>query len=213
VSDKDVLRIPEGELVNLRRWSPDSLAGRGTGAERRAANQPGSRPEDPAHAETARVREIAIRQGYAEGRALAQQEAARIQQIADALQSAAAEVERNFAEELMSLAIDLARHVLRAEIAASHDPLLAIVREVLAMTPESMGARELMLHPDDVGVIRDRLGDDQHLGSWRIVPDASVGRGGCRLVSKSRDIDASLATRWQRALQRLGRHDAVDSKA
>jgi flagellar assembly protein FliH len=213
VSGNDTLKIPEDELVNLRRWSPNSLAGRGARAERRAANQPSAQAVDPAHVEAARMRELAVLQGLAEGRAAAQQEVAGMQAIASALQSAASEVERSFAEELMSLAIDLARHVVRTEITTNHEALLALVREVLgAAAPDASAARDLLLHPDDVELVRSHLGDDQHLGTWRIVADASVGRGGCRLVSKSRDVDATLATRWQRALQRLGRNDPLELK-
>ena len=209
MSDKDFLKMPDTELATLRRWSPNSLADRGPGAERRAANQPAARAEG--QSETTRARELAVRQGYAEGHALAAAEAARLQGIAAALQEAVAHLERDFADEIMALAIELARHVVRTEIASSSAPLLAAVREVLAAAPEALGARELCLHPDDVDLVRRELGDEEHLGAWRITADASVGRGGCRLTSKSRDIDATLTTRWQRALQRLGRDDPLET--
>jgi flagellar assembly protein FliH len=204
--------MPDGELGSLRPWNPNSLADRRTG-ERRAANQPGARPESPAQQEIARARELAVRQGYAEGQALAAQQAARLQGIATALQAATLELERDFGEDLLSMALDLARHILRTEIATNHEPLLTAVREVLAAAPEALGARELMLNPQDVELVKAELGGEQHLGSWRIIADPSIERGGCRLVSKSRDIDATLATRWQRALQRFGRQDPLEPKA
>jgi flagellar assembly protein FliH len=210
VSKIDSLKIPDAELGSLRPWSPNSLARRGPGAERRAANQPGGRPMSAEETDLARAREQAVRQGYAEGRALAAQQAARLQSIAAGLQSAAGELERDFAEELMALALELARHILRTEITASHEPLLATVREVLAAAPETLGGRELLLHPEDVALVNDQLGGEPHLGAWRIIPDASVSRGGCRLIAKSRDVDATLATRWQRAMQRLGRSDPLE---
>jgi len=213
VSEKDFLKIPDAELGGLRPWNPNSLAKRGAGAERRAANQPGSRPMTADEAELARVREQALRQGYAEGRALAVQQAAQLQSIAAGLQAAAGDLERDFGEELMAFALDLARHIVRTEITVTHEPLLATVREVLAAAPETLGARELMLHPDDVNLVRDQLGAEAHLGAWRITPDPSVGRGGCRLVAKSRDVDATLAARWHRAMQRLGRSDPLDPPA
>ena len=210
MSEKDFLKIPDAELGGLRPWNPNSLAQRGPGAERRAANQQGGRAMSADEIELARVREQAVRQGYAEGQALAAQQAARLQSVAAAVQNAAGEVERDFAEELIGFAIDLARHIVRTEISSTHEPLLATVREVLAAAPETLGARELLLHPEDIALVRDQLGTEQHLGAWRITPDASVGRGGCRLIAKSRDVDATLTARWHRAMQRLGRSDPLE---
>jgi len=210
VEKVDSLSIPKEELVGVRRWSPNSLAERGPGAERRAANQAGGPRGDPAQAELALAREEAIRQGFASGRELALEQAARLRSIATGLQDAAALAEQDLAEAVLRLGIDLARNVIRSELQSHPEALLACVRDALSGAPEVFGTFELLLHPEDVEIVRTALEGETHLGNWRIIPDPGVGRGGCRLTSRSGDIDATLATRWRQALAQLGREDPLE---
>jgi flagellar assembly protein FliH len=52
--------------------------------------------------------------------------------------------------------------------------------------------------------VRAHVGDEAP-GAWRIVEDHRVEPGGCRVVSPTCEVDATLATRWKRVVEALGR--------
>ncbi len=220
MTELDAIRMPEESLKNLRRWSPDALPARASGSERRAANQAGSAAEsatmaaaEPPRPDPAVLRQIheeAARQGYIEGKALAEREIARMNALVEDLTQWVRQAEAQCGEDLLQLALGIARQVLRTELSLNHDTMLALVREVIDATPESPGRRSLHLHPTDAERVREALGTALEHGSWQVVSDPAIAAGGCRVSSKICDVDATLATRWQQAMQTLGRDDALD---
>ncbi len=228
MTELDAIRMPEESLKNLRRWSPDALTARGPGAERRAANQPATPSDIQRHAPAAaattapaapaqpdplvlrQMHEEASRQGYIEGKALAEREIARMNAVVEDLQQWVRQAEAQCAEDLLRLALGIARQVIRTELLLNPEATLRLVREVVDSAPESPGRRSLHLHPDDAGRVSEAMGSALEAGSWQLVPDASISAGGCRLSSKICDVDATLATRWQQAMQTLGRNDPFE---
>jgi flagellar assembly protein FliH len=67
----------------------------------------------------------------------------------------------------------------------------------------------LLVHPADAALIRKAAEDDSALAAlpWKIVEDAHIERGGCRLETPTTEVDATLETRWRRVLASLGRDD------
>ena len=65
-----------------------------------------------------------------------------------------------------------------------------------------------MLNPLDQDLVATYLGETDKIGNWRLVADPSVEAGGCRIITRSCDIDATMKTRWLRAMQTIGRTDA-----
>ena len=63
---------------------------------------------------------------------------------------------------------------------------------------------QLCLNPGDVDIVRRHLGDELDANHWRISEDPRVDPGGCRVVTADGTIDATLGTRWKRALATLG---------
>ena len=56
-----------------------------------------------------------------------------------------------------------------------------------------------------IKAVREGIGEELDKGGWRLVEDASVGRGGCKIDTASNQIDAQAATRWARLTQALGK--------
>jgi flagellar assembly protein FliH len=224
MTELDAIRMPEESLKNLRRWNPDALTARATGTERRAANQQPGRegaqgrapapepapapPPQPDPLVFRQLHEEASRQGYIEGKALAEREIARMNAVVEDLQQWVRQAEAQCADDLLRLALGIARQVVRTELTLNPDATLTLVREVIDAAPESPGRRSLHLHPADAERVIEAMGSALDAGTWQVVPDASISPGGCRLASKICDIDATLATRWQQAMQTIGRNDA-----
>ncbi len=105
---------------------------------------------------------------------------------------------------MLELALEVARQVLRADVGARREGLLAVVREALATMPQPAGAPQLALNPGDVDTVRAHLGDELQSGGFRIVEDHRIEPGGCRITATSCEVDATMATRWRRVVAALG---------
>lgn len=152
--------------------------------------------------------QIGKRTGYAEGQSAAQAEAARIGQAADNLDQALREFDQQVADELIALAVEIARQVVRREITARPDAILAIVGEALAQLPHQHAA--IHLNPADASLVRSCLGDALAHAGHRILEEPAMKPGDCLLESGGSQIDATTATRWRRVIENLGMSAAWD---
>jgi flagellar assembly protein FliH len=164
-----------------------------------------------------RLREEAQQQGYntgyedghgeglAAGRAEAEQENALLQQIAQQFSSEAGRANEVVADEMLNLALDLAKAMLKSSLAIKPELVLPVVSEAIRYLPSLQQPALLFLHPEDAVIVRSHMADEIEKGGWRIAEDTTMERGGCRVETASNQIDASLATRWQRLADSLGK--------
>ena len=148
-------------------------------------------------------------QGLAEGRAAGlaavQAQAAQLQTLALALPAALQLAQDSVADDLLALALDIARQVLGQALAAQPQAILAVVHELLQAEPSLSGAPQLLLHPDDAALVKELLADDLKAAGWRVRPDAQMARGGCRVTAHSGERDATVQARWERVSAALAR--------
>jgi flagellar assembly protein FliH len=146
--------------------------------------------------------------GYAAGAAEARREAERLRAIADAAATIAAAAERELAGDVLDLALEVARQILRADARVRRDALLGVVREALGALPQAVNAPALALNPGDVELVRAQIGDELAANGCRIIEDFRIEPGGCRVSSAACEVDATLATRWKRVVATLGKDTA-----
>jgi flagellar assembly protein FliH len=162
------------------------------------------------HQEADRVREEARRDGYqagyAAGQAAAQAEANRLASAASSLTQALAEFDQQVADELVALAMEIARQVVRGELSARQDVILNVVHEALSQLPHQHAT--VFLHPDDASLVRSYAGDTLAHAGHRVLEEPRLNPGDCLLESGSSQVDATLATRWRRVIETLGLTDA-----
>jgi flagellar assembly protein FliH len=147
--------------------------------------------------------------GLAEGRAAGLEqavlEAARIARLADAFSTEVARADEAIAQQVLDLALDLARAMLHSTLAAQPERVIPVVREAVRYLPVVQQPALLFLNPDDALLVRERIGDELEKMGWQISDDALLDRGGCRVETASNQIDSTLPTRWQRLLAALGK--------
>lgn len=144
-------------------------------------------------------------EGYAAGLAQAQEQAQALRTLLLALPAALRVAEREVADDLLTLALDIARQVVRHALPAEPQAMLTLVRELLHTEPALSGTPRLLLHADDVALVQQHLADDLQTAGWRIRTDPTITRGGCRVHAASGSLDATLETRWERVAAALGR--------
>ena len=150
-------------------------------------------------------------EGHAAGLATVQAQAGQLQALTLALPAALRLAESSVADDLLALALDIARQVLGQALAAEPQAILAVVHELLQVEPALSGAPQLLLHPDDAALVKEHLADDLKSAGWRLRADAHITRGGCRVLASSGERDASQETRWERVAATLARNPSPPS--
>jgi flagellar assembly protein FliH len=188
-------------------WRLDALAGEGDG---QGAEPPP--PVRPPEEELARIREEAHAQGHAAGHAsglaAGAQQIAELSRLLGRLREVMEEHEQALASDVVGLAVELSRQILRQTLQVHPEVVLPVVREAIASLPQGSQHQRLLLHPDDAVLVRSVLDAGQLTPApWRIVEDARLERGGCRIETSTSELDASLASRWKAVIAALGREE------
>jgi len=152
-------------------------------------------------------RETGFKQGYdggfSEGKAVAGNEARQLHELTVQLEQALAKLDAEIAEELMSLAVELARKIIQHTLAVEPEALVSAIRAVLQTLPQSRA--QIHLNPDDIALAHGYLGEVLDQAGHVLIEDETVSRGGCRVETPGAQIDATMETRWQRTIEALGR--------
>jgi len=145
----------------------------------------------------------------------ADQEAAQRLQTAQALlrrvEESMQQLQQDAAREVLHLACDVARQVVRQELRSQPQALLPVVREALDMLAQDQRPARVRLHPDDLAALQavwpaaqDDAGAAQPQRPIHWQADARLARGDVCVECAGTHIDARVEKRWQRATAALG---------
>ena len=147
-------------------------------------------------------------QGYAEGAEAGQREAAaeleQLRQVAANFGDAIAQADETIARDVLDLALRLARGMVRTGFDVRPELILSVVRDAIDQLPVLQQPAVLTLHPQDAELVRHGMAEELTKGGWRIVENASIARGGCKVETATNQIDAQAAARWNRLTHALG---------
>lgn len=190
--------IPKEQLSAYQRWELDSLE----------ESAPASTVPLPTAEEVENIHRQAHQEGFAagyqEGRAQANAELARLAQLMASLDGALAHFDAEVSKNLLALALDVAKQMLRETLKIRPELVLPVVQEAVNSLPPSGQHPHLRLHPDDAQLVRTLLADELNHYHWKIIEDARLARGGCRVETANSEVDASLESRWKRVLAAFG---------
>ncbi|VTU20470.1 flagellar assembly protein FliH [Variovorax sp. RA8] len=144
-------------------------------------------------------------EGLATGLAAASAHAEQLRALAATLPAALRRAESELADAILTLALDVARQVVHRTLRAEPEWVLPLVQDLLHAEPALQGEPRLLLHPDDVALVKSSLGNELQIAGWQVRPDDTLARGGCRVQSASGEMDASLETRWKSVTAALSR--------
>ncbi len=191
--------IPQEELAGCERWILPAVQA----LSRHAPSGPGL----GANLLTAGQIEQVQRQAYEEGFALGRREGLaagqtelhaqvqRLDQMMRALSMPFEKLDQQVEQELLLLTTTLLRQLVRRELKSDPGQIVAVVREAMASLPVASRNARLYLHPEDAVLVRDALAISDAERPWRIMEDPVLTRGGCRVVTDTSSIDASVETR------------------
>lgn len=220
--------IPKEQQSAYQRWEMTSFGDErpSTQARRAAMPEPKPKPVDivphvalPTIEELEAIREQARAEGYAEGlqegRAAGYVDGARAGQIeaegelenlraiAAGFSDAVVQADETIAHDVLELALRLARGMVRTAFEVRPELILPVVQEAIGYLPVLAQPATLTLHPEDAEIVRQAMGQELIKGGWRIVDDAGMARGGCKVDTASNQIDAQAQARWARLTHAL----------
>lgn len=203
--------IPREELGEVQPWQPDRF---GSPRVRPSAERPEQRvtTEQDWLDRVQAASQEGYEQGYRDGLAALEdfkkshcaQVSASLGELVRNFDDQWARLEHSMAQSLTRSVVLLARQVLRTELATRPELVGDVVSEALRTT--LMNARHVVVrvHPEDLPLVAQGAGDILQSRGARLLADASVARGGCRVESDAGLIDATIQARWARAVQRMG---------
>jgi flagellar assembly protein FliH len=149
----------------------------------------------------------AFEQGLAEGREAGRAEVrAQVERLSGMFYDLAKpfeELDTEVERELLTLAMALARQIVRRELKTDPTQIIGIIREAIAALPVAAREVRVHLHPEDAAVVREHLAPTENERAWSIIEDPVMARGGCQISSATSRIDARLETRLGGILSEL----------
>lgn len=113
-------------------------------------------------------------------------------------------LEQQLAGRIAGVALELARQVVRTELRQSPELVVEVAEQALGALLASARQVIVRLNPDDHALAQAQLSEVLAARGARLVPDASVQRGGCLVESDIAVVDATVEARWARAAAALG---------
>ncbi len=196
MSQRKVISQPPAD--QLEPWLPpavENAAGKSVVSARRrpvTASQLESVHKQAYEDGFARGREEGFARGLADGAA---QGEARLVTLLKSLARPLEDLDERVEEALVSLAMSVARHLVRRELKSEPGQIVAVVREAVSALPLNSQVVHLYLHPEDATLVRETLSVHDGATPWHIVEDPVLTRGGCRVVTETSQIDASVEQR------------------
>jgi flagellar assembly protein FliH len=193
--------IPKEQLSAYQRWELSALDDPQPAPDVNAVQLPTAEELDQIHQQ-------AYQEGFAAGMKDGLQEAQTsveaMNRLMGGLIESLQQFDQELADETLELAVEVAKQIVRESIRLKPDIAVSVVRDAMASLPHSNQHVILHLNPQDSALVRAYLDKEGHHGTWRIMEDAHIERGGCRLETASSEIDATVENRWKRIISALG---------
>jgi flagellar assembly protein FliH len=193
---------------DIRQWLPPEM-GNGKKKPSRGLMQPPSAP--PTAKELEAIQQQAYEEGFEKGkregfefghkeglsqaRQQLQHYISQLDQLLNTFKEPLRDLDNQVERELLGLVIAIVKQLVRREVKSDPNLIVGVVREALSVLPVSSRNVRLMLHPEDAELIRNvyALGDSEM--GWNLIEDPVINRGGCRVVTDTSQVDATLESR------------------
>ncbi len=133
-----------------------------------------------------------------------QQAARHFLQLFGGAEDQLAQAQQVMARGVLELACELARQVVRHELAVNPNVLQPVIREALGLLADDSKSAVVRLNPLDMEVLQDVVQTEFASLTLTLIADATIKPGGCVVSSAGTVIDGSLDARWRRAVANLG---------
>lgn len=211
--------IPSEEIGEVSEWRFANVDGTPHVEDIQPQLPLGPTPEEVA-AQVEAARQLAFDEGYALGhtqgsqavrdelaeptRLAIEHNKQRIDAVTATLRTQLDQAHDHMAQAVLQMACNLARQVLRRELSIDPLALHPVLNEALALLHADTVPVTVRLNPDDFAAIEVASDSIQKSAGARFISDIGITPGGCVLEGAGASVDATLETRWSRAIANLG---------
>jgi flagellar assembly protein FliH len=201
------LKIIRGAHLAPRAWEPPAVgeARPGDGAPTRRVGGAPTASQLEALQEQARLegyeqgrqegQSLGRREGLEEGRHELRNKLGQLDGLVEALDVPFAELDEQVEREIVALVIGMVRQLVRREVKTDPGQIVGVVREALGVLPVAARNVRVLLHPEDAVLVREAYALGDAGLKWRLVEDPVIQRGGCKVVTDTSRVDATLESR------------------
>ncbi len=144
-----------------------------------------------------------LKEAYAEGFELGRKEgiekarsetAMMVNQFAKVLESLNAythDFDDQIARDLVSLSGKIAEQIIHRELTVSPEAMYSMIEKIVGNLPGEDFNVSILLNPGDAAAFRDQLHESSL--AWKIIDDAEIERGDCRVQSNNSTVNCKLA--------------------
>ncbi|MDH5216916.1 MAG: flagellar assembly protein FliH [Gammaproteobacteria bacterium] len=137
-------------------------------------------------------------QAYNEMKPELEAQVAQLRSLCETMTEPLKTMDEDVEQELVAVAMQVARHLVRRELKTDPGQVVAAVRQAVSILPINTRNIRVYLHPEDAILVKQSLSvtdeaeDEQR---WKIVEDPALTRGGCNVETEHSRIDATVEAR------------------
>lgn len=205
--------IPREELGSFASWQPGTFGAAGAAAAAAAApSAPAEPTADEWQARVVAARQAGYQDGYRDGlvalesfkQTFAQQATSQVGALLSGLQQQLDALDADIAQALAAAAVQLARQVLRHELATQPQLVAQVASEAVGAVMLSARAITVQVHPADLPLVAEGAAEALQVRGARLAANPSLQRGGVLVQSDVGAVDARIGVRWAQAAAALG---------
>ncbi|MCX4028893.1 flagellar assembly protein FliH [Endozoicomonas sp. SM1973] len=125
----------------------------------------------------------------------------RLQQLINALYNPIADQDEALTQQLVNIAIAIAKQVVQRELQLDSSQITTVVRAAIQAMPITDQQIKVFLNPQDIDLINEHVA--QQGENWQLLPDDKLLPGGCRVETANSLVDASVEARLSQLTERL----------
>ncbi|MES2554406.1 MAG: flagellar assembly protein FliH [Pseudomonadota bacterium] len=199
--------MPKEQQTAYERWEMSSFADGGQSM----ANTRAKKKEDAIVSEKiAQIFETVRKEGYTKGmqegfavgmakaREFAEEDRQRFVTLMGSFREALEKSDEKIADDLLSLALDIAKSMLKQKLNVDAAVVLPVVRDAIHYLPHVQQPARILVNHDDAQLLREYLAEELSTQKWLVQEDNNIERGGCLVETGANQIDASNEVRWKR---------------
>lgn len=125
----------------------------------------------------------------------AQQQLTPLADLANQFTDALGAMDLVMVDHIANMAMSIGTALARRQLDVTPEAICDLVSDLMKSDQEPPSKPVLWLNPDDADLVSTHLKDALKTSEWTIAIDTSISRGGCKVTSKTGEIDAQFETR------------------
>lgn len=210
------MAIPKEQQTAYERWEMSSFA---QGNNSIATERPKKKEDAAVSEKIAQIFESVRKEAYTKGmqegfavgmakaREYAQEDKQRFVDLTSAFNDALEKSDEQIADDVLSLALDIAKSMLKTKLEVDPSAILPVVMDAIHYLPHVQKPARILVHREDAQILREYLAEEISSQHWQIQEDNNIERGGCLVETGANQIDATNAVRWKRITEALAQNN------